>query len=182
MKELIPLCNEKDEVVGSIEKEYLHGFTKGGAITPYHRSVQIFILNPKLQLLVHKTSEAKGEKGGFWNVSASGHVINGENYEDAAIREVFEETSIRIRKNDLNMLTQIPANKYTGWEHARVYYIITNKNIGMNSEVEDWFYASLNDIKEKLDKKGLPFSKVFEFSFQFLWNKMKGIGTILRKS
>jgi len=181
MKELIPLCNEKDEVVGSIEKEYLHGLTKEGAIKPYHRSVQIFILNSELKLLVHKTSEMKGDKGGKWNVSASGHVIAGENYEDAAVREVLEEASIRVRKKDLNMLTQIPGNKYTGWEHARVYYVITNKNIAMNSEASDWFYAPLNEVKDKLDRKELPFSKVFSVLFQFLWNRMKGVGSIVRR-
>jgi isopentenyldiphosphate isomerase len=181
-KEQVPLCNENDEVIGSIDKNYLHQFVASGKIKPFHRSVQIFILNSKMELLVHKTSLSKGkDKGNKWTVSASGHVMAGENYEDGAVREVKEETSIKIKKKDLRVLTTFKGGDYSGWEHAMVYYVITNKKPIMNAEASDWFFAPLKDVKEKLDKKELPFSKVFKALFKLLWARMSKAGEMVKR-
>jgi isopentenyldiphosphate isomerase len=160
--------------IGIVKKNHF-----GSILVPYHRSVQVFIVNPKLEVLVHQTSSLKGKKAGQWTVSASGHVSADESYEIAAIREVFEEVGIRIKNKDLIFLTKVNANKYTGWEHAIAYYVITDANTSRNEETADWFFAPIDEVKKAIDNKSfltkyrVKISPVFQFLFKDLWEKLK---------
>ncbi|MDO8574308.1 MAG: NUDIX domain-containing protein, partial [bacterium] len=65
-----------------------------------YRIVQIFLFNSKRQLLIQKRSKnVRG--GGKWDQSAGGRVDEGENYNEAARRELKEElgiTSVPLRE------------------------------------------------------------------------------------
>lgn len=62
--------------------------------TLIHRATDIAIFNDEGKLLLQKRSKQKDLYPGFFTLSASGHVAKGEDYIDAAKRELMEELGI----------------------------------------------------------------------------------------
>ncbi|MDV6374563.1 NUDIX domain-containing protein [Deinococcus arenicola] len=62
------------------------------------RAAGVVILNAAGDiLLVHELgTPQKPQKAGLWHIP-SGSIENGENPEDAAVREAFEETGLRVK-------------------------------------------------------------------------------------
>jgi isopentenyldiphosphate isomerase len=59
-----------------------------------HRSVAIVVTNSRGELLVHRRSDAKDVFPGWWDLAAGGVVGVGEEYADAAARELAEELGV----------------------------------------------------------------------------------------
>lgn len=59
-----------------------------------HRAVGVVILNDKGEILLQKRSMHKEGDPGKYDVAVSGHVSKGEEYEDAAKREMMEEIGV----------------------------------------------------------------------------------------
>lgn len=59
-----------------------------------HRGVAIIVLDSQDRLLVHRRSELKDVWPGRWDLAAGGVVEHGEDYVDAAQRELAEELGI----------------------------------------------------------------------------------------
>lgn len=88
----IVFVNDKDEVIGAGTKEeaWKHG--------NIFRSVKIFIFNTKGELLIQKRSLNLANFPGKWDMSVGGHVDEGGEYMDAAVREIKEEVGIESLK------------------------------------------------------------------------------------
>ena len=88
--EFLDIVDDDDEVIGSasISDIYEKHFT--------HRIVHIFVFNGERMLLQLRSNEAR-----FcplhWCTAAAGHVKSGESYEEAAARELQEETFIQAK-------------------------------------------------------------------------------------
>ena len=59
-----------------------------------HRAVYVLVSNRHGQLFVQKRTKDKDIYPGYWDVTAGGVVLAGEDYEQAANRELFEELGI----------------------------------------------------------------------------------------
>lgn len=84
----IVFVDENDHVIGAGTKEQAW---KNGDI---HRIARLFVFNSGGELLVHKRSEKLDNSPGKWDQSAAGHVDEGEDYLEAAKRELKEELGI----------------------------------------------------------------------------------------
>lgn len=99
MEELIDVLNEKGDLTGEVvSREIIH------RLGLWHRSNHVWIINSKGELLIQQRSKQKINHGGFWDVSAAGHISAGEIGIDSALREVNEELGIQIKKNNLKYL------------------------------------------------------------------------------
>lgn len=58
-----------------------------------HRVARVILLNPQGEMLIQKRS-ATISLANLWDQSAAGHVDAGEEYADAAVRELAEETGV----------------------------------------------------------------------------------------
>ena len=74
------------------------------------------------KILLMKRS--KGWKTGSWG-PPGGHIDTGETPKQAAVRETFEESGLRIKQSDLELVTQRTKNDF-----GMIYYYITDKFIG----------------------------------------------------
>ena len=84
----IVFVDENDDVIGAGTKE--QAWTNGDI----HRIARLFVFNSKGELLIHKRSDKLDNLPGKWDQSAAGHVDEGEDYLEAAQRELKEELGI----------------------------------------------------------------------------------------
>ena len=93
MEEYIDILNENGELTGEIRtKREVH------ELGLWHRAVHIWILNPKGELLLQQRAEQKENYGGYWDISAAGHVSAEETSIESALREIEEELGVEIRE------------------------------------------------------------------------------------
>ena len=85
----ILIVNKEDRVIGAESKKTAR--SKG----LIHRIVRIFLFNSTGQIFLQKRSSNMDIDPNLWDQSAGGHVDEGENYYEAAIRETSEELGIK---------------------------------------------------------------------------------------
>lgn len=88
MPELLYHVTEDDEEVGSVERAVAHA---DGLL---HRSGLVFLLRPDARILIQHRSPQKATFPAAYDASAAFHVTFGESYEEAAERELREETGV----------------------------------------------------------------------------------------
>lgn len=84
----LQIVNENDEPIGgaSLPDAYRLGLI--------HRGVFIFVEDPSGKILLQKRGPTMATYPGRWDLSAAGHVDEGEDYQQAAVRELKEELGI----------------------------------------------------------------------------------------
>lgn len=87
--ELFDIVDENDEVIGQAPRSECHG---NPALV--HRVAHVMVFNRQGALLLQKRAESKDIQPGKWDTSVGGHLDPGEDYKQAAIREMHEELGI----------------------------------------------------------------------------------------
>jgi isopentenyl-diphosphate Delta-isomerase len=88
--ELLDVLDSRGRLTGAVKSRgevHRTGF--------WHRTVHIWIINGKKQLLLQKRSINKESYPGLWDISAAGHITAGDSIRNAAIRELKEELGRR---------------------------------------------------------------------------------------
>ena len=106
------VVDEADRVIGAAPRRKVHGDNL------LHRAVHILIFNRNGELFLQKRSRFKDRHPCVWDSSAAGHVDAGEDYDDAARREVQEELGVTTR---LERVVKLPASDRTGQEFIWLY-------------------------------------------------------------
>jgi isopentenyldiphosphate isomerase len=105
--EMVDILNEKGNPIGEIKlKREVH------AEGLWHRAVQIWIYNSKGEILLQKRSKNKEFFPRLLDMSAAGHVSAGETFEEAAVRELFQEIGLRRKASDLKNIGTWPLVQY----------------------------------------------------------------------
>lgn len=86
--ELVGWVDEEDRVLGVVSRSRMRRENLR------HRSAAVVVLSSDRRLLVHRRSDTKDLRPGWWDVCAGGVVGVGESYLDAAIRELVEEVGV----------------------------------------------------------------------------------------
>ncbi len=107
----IAIVNDQDEIVGSAEKGEAR---KQGLM---HRITRIFLHDGKGNVLLQKRHPKAHDSPNKWDFSAAGHVDEGENYEQAAKRELEEE--LGLKDVPLAFLFKFYTEKTVDAEHIR---------------------------------------------------------------
>ncbi len=87
--ELYDIVDEAGRVIGQATRRECHGNP-----SLIHRVVHIFVFNGTGDLLLQKRSANKDIQPGKWDTSVGGHVDAGEEYAEAAVRELEEELGV----------------------------------------------------------------------------------------
>ena len=111
--EIFDVVDEADRVVGRATRAEVH---EKGLL---HRAVHVFVINGRGELLLQKRSLLKDKHPGVWDSSVAGHLDAGEDYPDAARREMLEEMGIEgVEPREVGRIAPCEA---TGWEHVVLY-------------------------------------------------------------
>ena len=105
---------------------------------------------------------------GTWDSSVSGHVDSGENYDEAVIRESWEELGIKF-EGFPEKVFKVDACKETDNEVSWVYRYFSegpfSPNMDEISEIK-WF------SKETLDDSNLNDSSIYSPAFSLIWSEL----------
>lgn len=110
--ELFSVVDDADRVVSEAPRDKVH------ANNLKHRAVHLLLFNHRGELFLQKRSRFKDRHPGVWDSSAAGHVDAGEEYDQAAARELREELGIDA---SLQRVAKLSASERTGQEFIWLY-------------------------------------------------------------
>jgi len=93
--ELLLVVDEHDRPIEPLPRRIVH--TSGA----WHRVVHIWVVNGSGEILCQQRSLAKDLNPGWWEACFGGHVVPGEEYLGAALRELREELGLAVRPAEL---------------------------------------------------------------------------------
>ena len=140
----------------------------------YQLVVHVCIFNLKGEMLIQQRQSTKCEWPDMWNITSGGGVLAGENSQEAAMRETWEELGIHI---DLNGVRP----RYTiHFEHGFDDIYVVNCNLDMkdihmqSEEVQNVCWASKEKVLKMIrDKEFIPFYPSF---IEYLFESRKDYG------
>lgn len=169
MKEFLNIVNENDEIIGEETRDNIH---KNGLL---HREIHVYFITPNKEIVFQHRAKDKDTYPDLLDATVGGHVEIGDSYEKTAIKEVEEETGIRVNASDLFFLSKTKRrseDKATG----KINYAIRQSYIylfkggqndlkieqGKSLGFEIWSIEKLLAIDGEDSKKFIPY--ILEFS------------------
>ena len=146
----------------------------------WHKSIMIFIINNKHEVILQKRSANKDSDPNMWTASASGHLSAGDSSSNAAIRELEEELGIKVDKEELKYLftvkeQKVPKPGFIDNEIVDVYLINSDINIEdltiQKEEVSEVRWIHLNEFKHMVrdkDKTLVKHDEIYNRLFEIL--------------
>ena len=125
--EVLDVVDSNDQVIGTVQrKDY-------GALPANHfiRFSEIFIQRPDGAIWLPRRSMTKKIAPGGLDMSAAGHVLSGETYEDAAVREIAEETGLTVQPTQLKEIRTLPPGAVPCFR--KLFLITTDQHSLINS-------------------------------------------------
>ena len=147
--EFLDIVNDKDEVVGRAPKDEI--YEKRWP----HRIVEVVLFNDRNELALQLRSMKKKGYPGYWAPTASGHVHAGESYEQAAVRELEEETGVTT---DIKFAWKEFIQAKVFWNNLPITKILAfftgrydGSFVAQLSEVDRVEFFSLQKIKQMIN-------------------------------
>ena len=130
----------------------------------WHACVHVWLINSSGQILLQKRSSNTRTYPGLWAYSAGGHILAGENPEDAVVRETFEEMGLTVTKDEIKFIF-INKNQDILNNNQLDHVFIIKKDINIQdltidpTEVEkvEWFdLVNFEKLKRQRDPVFVP--------------------------
>lgn len=148
--EYLDILDEKGNKTG--EKDTRENIHKLGLL---HSEVAAFIYTDTGKVILQKRKSNKATYAGVWSVTG-GHVLAGENNEEAIIREIKEELNLNIEKEKVIFVTTYKSKKVKDDVINNKFFSIYNVEISENQfetigiqkeELEDIKLFSIEEIE-----------------------------------
>lgn len=171
----LDILNERGEMTGEV-KGYIE-IHKNALI---HRTVHVWLLNSKGEVLIQKRSKEVAIFKETWDISATGHALHGQSSVEAAQMETMEELGLYLPLDRFEYLFTIREYKVlNGGTHTEnafndVYLIkldvsIEDLNLAKD-EVKEIKWISIDEFKRLIEGGGEPlvphdeeYKKLFEY-------------------
>jgi isopentenyldiphosphate isomerase len=156
-KRLLDIVDEQDKIIDSKSRTEVHDL---GLL---HRQVHVWMFDKNKNIFFQKRGLHRPSAGQL-DATIGGHVNQGEEYIDAAVRETKEETGISITPSDLEFL-----KKFKNVESSK------EKQSGVFNNFFQTVYIYTKPIEENMLKKevGIPGGGFQKLSYNFLLNPEK---------
>ena len=147
----IAIVNEDDQIIGSASKQ--EAWDKG----LLHRVVRIMIQNKEGKVLLQHRTPTKDIFPNCWDNSAAGHVDAGEEYDDAAYRELAEE--LGVSGIELHPIGSYRSEEIWKGHHFNRFtkcYVATMEKLPSKLEkgkVDDVRWFTIDEVKRMVDEK-----------------------------
>ena len=162
--ELFDVVDADDQVIGQSPRGLVHRKRL------FHRAIHVFVFNRAGDLFLQRRSITKDTAPGKWVSSCSGHVDSGEDYDDAAARELKEEIGLENPEQFKRVFKEAPC-KQTGYEFAWVYECKSEGPFKLDPiEISEGRWVKVEHLNHWIKEK----PRDFAWSFSHLWAKYLG--------
>jgi len=153
---ILNIINESDNIIGEATREDIHA--KG----LLHREIHVWLYNKNGEIFFQMRAKDKETFPGLLDASVGGHVEMGDSYEKTALKEVEEETGLKIKFLDLRVITTIrntAHDKITGKTNNVIRKVFAYEFDGLPSDLKieegkaTGFEAVMIDSLFKMDAK-----------------------------
>ncbi len=154
MEEKFDILDENGNKTGEVkERSLVH---KDG---DWHRAVHIWIINKKGEILLQRRAHDKDSDPDMLDISCAGHLSMGDGSITGAIRELEEELSLALDKNELEYIDTL---KRSPWhddgfvdnEFDDVYLLEIDKDINelvyQKEEISEIMFVKIDELKEMI--------------------------------
>lgn len=118
----------------------------------WRRTVHIWIINNKNQILCQRRSLLKDMSPGKWEPAVTGHIGPDDNYFTGATRELFEETGLSISPNELTLFKIYKDDNFR--EYRGIFYYKWDGKLheikSEEDEVDEVKFINLTTLKKYL--------------------------------
>ena len=160
-EEIFDVVNEHDEIIDARSRAEVH------RLGLLHRAVHILVFNSKGKVFLQKRSMSKDTHPGCWDSSCSGHVDQGEEYDESAVRELGEELGIAIAEPP-ERLFKIDACPETDQEFVWIYRLRHEGPFELHpEEIETGEWFAPDHVTEWIAAKPAEFAS----GFVALWKR-----------
>ncbi len=104
--EKLNIVDEKGNVIGEDTRYNIH---KKGLL---HREINVFFFTPAGEIVFQKRGKNKDTYPGLLDSTVGGHVDLNETFEQAALKEIEEETGLKLKLEDLIDLGSLRSNSF----------------------------------------------------------------------
>lgn len=155
--EFFDVLDEKGNKTGKIKaREEVH---RDG---DWHKTVHIWIVNDKDEVLLQKRSPNKDSYPNMWDISSAGHLTAGDDSLAGAIREIKEELGIEVKPSQFKLIgTRKTADRYTASfinnEFSDIYLLRLSLNVKklhlQKEEVSEVKYIPIDEFRNMIQTK-----------------------------
>lgn len=161
--EMFDVVDEENNVVGQLSRHEVHRQRLN------HRAIHLFVVNKRGDLFLQKRSRHKDVHPGRWDSSCAGHLTAGQDYEEAASRELMEELGVEA---PLKLISSLPASRATGYEFVRLYQVEHNGPFTWpRAEIETGAFFPVSLLEEWIRRRPEDFAYAFQECFH-LWREL----------
>ncbi|MDQ8202023.1 NUDIX domain-containing protein [Pelagicoccus sp. SDUM812003] len=154
-EDIFDIVDENDRVVGQAPRSEAH------AKKLRHRAVHVLVFNKEGEIFMQKRCKTKDTWPGAWDSSCSGHVDSGEDYLEAALRELEEELGYQP-KQELELLFKLLPSEETGQEFINVYRVTGSGPFRLNhDEIEIGEWMNVPNLLERVEYTPKRFTSAF---------------------
>ena len=174
-EEIFDVVDESDRVIGSERRSVVHA--KGLR----HRAVHVLLSNRDGEVFLQLRSPTKDQAPNRWDSSCSGHLDSGEDYDDAAYREVGEELGVRMPPCSLRRILKLEACPQTGNEFVWIYEGRHDGPFTLHpKEISGGRFLGPAEIDRAIREKPEEFSRAFAYVWERSRDRFQGDGAASR--
>ncbi len=145
MEEIFDIYDENGNFLGVKEKSFCHSKSPNC----YHKTVWIWIINSKNEILTQKRAKTKKLFPSKWDNSCAGHIRAGELALEACVREMREEIGISPPQSRFIFQGEVKLNSL--WELAQFYVVRADYDISdfvfEDNEVEAVKWVTYDELE-----------------------------------
>ncbi len=173
-EDIFDIVDSSDRVVGRAPRSEVH--SKG----LLHRASHVLMFKGRgdaRSILLQRRSETKDSYPGIYTTSCSGHVDSGESYSEAAVREMAEETGLRVDASRLSKIGKVGACSETGNEFTCVYAMECDGSEIFSpppDEVASLEWVKVSDFEKAASENPAEFTPSFLCVYRFYLSKAFG--------
>lgn len=136
------IVDENDNIIGEDTRENIH---KNGLL---HREIHVWFYTPNDEIIFQHRAKDKDTYPNLLDASVGGHVEMNENYEEATVKEVEEETGLKIKDTDITFIVTTITKTFDS--------VTNTTNHALRKTFAYRYTGNIDDLKIE-DGKGLGF-------------------------
>jgi len=137
---------DTNRVIGRAPRDLCHGDP-----SLIHRAVHGAVFHPDGRILLQKRSQTKRVQPGRWDMSVGGHLISGEDWSDALLRETEEELGVKVPFSSFRFRFEIQERNDFESENIRVYSLICPGPFHFQTEeIDEIRFFDLRELADRI--------------------------------